>query len=744
MFRFLSPSWLAGASARRPGITIGAWVLIVVLAVGGASMLKFTESQRIPGSESDRAYEILTELRGPQPITETVVVSSETLTVDAPEYRAAVEALAADLRAKSALVKNVTTFYESGTESLVSADRHKLVIPVLLTNDETLAEKEIAGFMHLLEARSINGISVDTVGRFSTNFEFNETAQHDLEKSEMIGLPAALLVLFVVFGAAVAAGLPVVLGIVGIVLAAGVTGAVSRFLNISSYSLNMVTMIGLAVGIDYTLFIVERFREERANGLDRIAAIERSGNTASRAVLFSGLTVMVAMSGLLIVPDEANIGLVVGAISVVFAAVAIALTLLPAILALLGDRVNWGSLPGRKARKSDDNPHGAFARLTAFVQRHPVISAVSATAVLLAATSPVAMIRLGYPNMNELPESLSTVSAFQILESDFSAGQADPLEVAIKGDLDSPAVSQAITDFRAAAAADSNVASVSDLVTNEAGQVGLITIVLGAEATGDAANQTVERLRDFAGDSFAGSQAEVKIGAGAAVSLDYVDTYVKYLPYVIGFVLLLSFVLLTMVFRSIVIPVKAIIMNLLSVGAAYGLLVLVFQEGVGADLFGFTQTESITAFLPIFLFAVLFGLSMDYHVFLLSRIHERYQETHDNTAAVGYGLRSTAHIITGAAAIMMVVFGGFAAGDLAPVQQVGFGLAVAVFLDGTIVRSILVPSTMQLLGDKNWYLPSWLAWLPVIHVEGGPEAVRPAVEAPGAGFLPLPGVGGGQ
>ena len=251
--------------------------------------------------------------------------------------------------ARPGYVKSVTTFYESAEDALISADGRKMIIPVVLTDDEAVAEARIADFMHILEEHSANGITVNTVGRFSSMFEFNETAQHDLEKSEMIGLPAALLVLFVVFGAAVAAGLPVVLGIVGIVLAAGVTGFVSRFLNISSYSLNMITMIGLAVGIDYTLFIVERFREERANGLGRIDAIERSGNTASRAVLFSGITVIVAMSGLLIVPDEANIGLVVGAISVVFAAVAIALTLLPATLSLLGDRVNWRQSPWPQA-----------------------------------------------------------------------------------------------------------------------------------------------------------------------------------------------------------------------------------------------------------------------------------------------------------------------------------------------------------------------------------------------------------
>jgi RND superfamily putative drug exporter len=266
----------------------------------------------------------------------------------------------------------------------------------------------------------------------------------------------------------------------------------------------------------------------------------------------------------------------------------------------------------------------------------------------------------------------------------------------------------------------------SELQPNEAGTAGLVTIVLNGDATSTAAQEAIRDLRsEYVEPAFAGTGVEAYVGGPSAETVDYIDTMKTYLPIVFGFVLTLSFLLLLMVFRSIVIPLKAIVMNLLSVGAAYGLLVLVFQEGIGAGLLGFRQTESIAAFLPVFLFAILFGLSMDYHVFLLSRIQEKFLHTHDNAGSVAFGLRSTAHIITGAAAIMMVVFAGFAMGDMAELQQMGFGLAVAVFLDATIVRSILVPASMELLGDRNWYFPKWLEWLPRIQVEG-PSTPAPA------------------
>jgi RND superfamily putative drug exporter len=278
-------------------------------------------------------------------------------------------------------------------------------------------------------------------------------------------------------------------------------------------------------------------------------------------------------------------------------------------------------------------------------------------------------------------------------------------------------------------AEDERFANLSGIELNGDGTLGALSVEVDGDSFGPDARAAVEDLRnDYLPAAFGNADVDIAVTGGAASTTDYVDTMNRYLPIVVGFVLLLSFVLLMMVFRSLIIPVKAIIMNLLSVGAAYGLIVLVFQHGVGADLLGFNQADSIEAFLPIFMFAVLFGLSMDYHVFLLSRIQERFLQTGDNAASVAYGLRSTAHIITGAALIMIMVFAGFTIGDMTALQQTGFGLAVAVFIDATIVRTVLVPASMQMLGDWNWYLPSWLQWLPKIHVEGGEPAPVPALQ----------------
>jgi RND superfamily putative drug exporter len=414
----------------------------------------------------------------------------------------------------------------------------------------------------------------------------------------------------------------------------------------------------------------------------------------------------------------------IGAILVVVAAVAAALTLLPAALSLLGDKVNFLSLPFVKRETPKDNEHGFWARTTKAVVSHPVLAVVGTVTLLVAAAAPVATIKFGSSGLRDYPGSLESVQAFRVLDSEFSAGRLGPAHLMFEGDVTSPAFQRDIDELRQRLGTDANIAEIRDVKTNEAGTIANMDVIINGDALGPDAQATVDRIRsDYVPAAFEGNDgSDVFVGGAAAQTKDYVDTMKTYFPLVVGFVLALSFVLLMMVFRSIVIPVKAIVMNLLSVGAAYGLIVLVFQHGVGADLFGFKQTDSISAFLPAFLFAVLFGLSMDYHVFLLSRVQERFQHTGDNTAAVSYGLRSTAHIITGAAAIMMVVFGGFAMGSMVEMQQVGFGLAVAVFIDATIVRSVLVPASMELLGERNWYLPSWLAWLPKINVEGGAHA----------------------
>jgi RND superfamily putative drug exporter len=361
---------------------------------------------------------------------------------------------------------------------------------------------------------------------------------------------------------------------------------------------------------------------------------------------------------------------------------------------------------------------GVWGRLANSVMRHPVYALVGSVAVLAVLAAPTATIKIGDPGISQLPQNINSVKGFNILNEDFSAGRLAPVEIVVQGDVNSAEVAAAVEALGGDLASDARFSNYSGLqVLNE--NTGLVQVYIQGDSFGSEAQSALKQLRgDYIPAAFARADAEVLVGGGTAYQVDAVSLMKHYLPLVIGFVLTLSFVLLMVVFRSIVIPAKAIVMNLLSVAAAYGVIVAVFQHGVLADVLGFTRTDSVASFLPAFLFAILFGLSMDYHVFLLSRIQERFLKTGDNRLSVASGLQSTAHIITGAAAIMLVVFGAFALGDLVQLQQMGFGLAVAVFIDATLIRSILVPASMELLGERNWYLPSWLEWLPEVNIEG--------------------------
>jgi RND superfamily putative drug exporter len=517
--------------------------------------------------------------------------------------------------------------------------------------------------------------------------------------------------------------------IFAIAIAIGAAALMGQIFQLSWFVTNMITMIGLAVGIDYTLFVVSRYREERRRGLQKIDAIGRAGATASRAALFSGVTVVLALIGLLIIPTNIFQSLGAGAILVVIVSVLISLTLLPAVLGLLGDRVDSLRLPyiGRKLSWSGGNEStgGFWDWVTHAVMGRPVVSLALSVGLLLALAVPALDLNTGFNGVASMPESSRAREAFDLLEDQFSFGVVLPLEIVVDGDIDSDPVKGAIERLKAAMAEDPSFVGRPSVKVNDEGDLALISIPLAGEAAGKVAELATRAIRDdYVPTAFAGVDARVYATGGPAFNVDFYDITDRYTPIVFGIVLGLSFLLLTLVFRSIVVPIKAIIMNLLSVGAAYGMMVLVFQKGYGADLLGFQQSEIIDAWIPLFLFSVLFGLSMDYHVFMLSRIRERYDQTGDNAASVAYGLRSTGGLITGAALIMVAVFGGFAMGDLVGFQQVGFGLAVAVLLDATIVRSVLVPASMRLLGDLNWYLPRGLSWLPDLRVQ--PEEARTA------------------
>lgn len=734
MAGLVSPETVARRVARRPWLTVAAWVVVVVLAAVVMNAFlddALTSEEGFTNDAESKRAEVMLEarLRGPRRASDMIILRSDSLTVDDPAFRRRVEQIAADLAPLwGTVVAFSTNVYQSGDQSLVSSDRKTTLIPVVMAGSVDQAVKNSERVREVVKKHDgQDGVQGIITGEATLSREFSEIAESDLKAGELFGVPVAVVILVLVFGGLAAAVLPVVLAGLSILVALGLTALVGQALTLSFFVTNMITMIGLAVGIDYSLFMVERYREERRRGLAKDDAIARASATAGRAVLFSGMTVVLALVGMVIVPTTVFLSLGVGAILVVFVAAAAALTLLPAVLSLLGDRVNALRIPvvGRR-QGGPDGQRGFWVWVAGSVMRRPVTNLLVTVGVLIAASVAYVDIRTGASGVESLPASSEARRGFEILEEDFSFGLVSPVQIVINGDVGSPAVQGAIQRMRDALRADPAFGE-AKLEVNRARDLGVLSVPIAGDPNSRASVDKVKQLRkEYIPQAFAGVPAEALVTGGAAFSLDFFTLSSQFTPIVFVFVLGLSFLLLMVAFRSIVVPLKAILMNLLSVGAAYGLMVLVFQKGVGTGLLGFQRAEVIEAWIPLFLFSVLFGLSMDYHVFLLSRIREHFDQTHDNTAAVAFGLRSTGRLITGAALIMVAVFAAFASGRLVMFQQVGFGLAVAVLLDATIVRTVLVPASMKLLGNVNWYLPKGLHWLPDLRVEPLEQAKTPA------------------
>jgi len=710
---------LAKASALKPWRTVAIWALLLITAGVLSSQLLgdalTTEVTFTNEPESVQALELIEEVRGEAASTEFVVVRSDSQTAADPEYIGYVDSVQTELASLGAVSSVGSYLTETGP---VSESGNTVLLPVTLTGsgvDEFTANAEILR-ESLAELEQPAGFETLVAGPSTLANDFNEIAEEDLRTGETIGVAVALVVLVFVFGSFAAGVVPIILGVVAIAVGMGLAALVGQVFDLSFFITNMITMIGLAVGIDYSLFIVSRYREERHKGFEKIEAIGRAGATATRAVVFSGLTVVLALVGMLILPNTLFRSLGIGAILVVIAAVAASLTLLPAILSIMGDKIN----ALRVRRKGSLEAESKFwDRVTAIVMGRPVIALVVSVGLLLVAATSFFSINTGLAGVSTLPDDIESAQAFAILEEEFAGGLTSPVEVVVQGE---EAIASA-TELQALIASD-GVFGPSQIDAASTDQLAILSVQLIGDVASIESMDAVTHLRDNIVPELS-SGVTVYVGGETATTVDFVGQTADYTPIVFAVVLGLSFILLTVAFRSIVIPGKAIAMNLLSVGAAYGLIVAFFQTGVGpewvkdiASWLGFSQVETIENWLPLFLFSVLFGLSMDYHVFLLSRIKERFDITGDNGESVAHGLRTTGALITGAAIIMVAVFSGFAAGRLVSFQQMGFGLAVAVLLDATIVRTILVPASMKLLGDWNWYFPSWLEWIPNVSVEG--------------------------
>jgi RND superfamily putative drug exporter len=715
---------LARVCARRPWITIAIWIVAIALAMFfNVTMLDdalVTEVEPTNNPESSEALDIMNERLGIsayEDLDETIIIRSSTLKVDDAEFRSHVKQLYDELMTMGEDVfLGGATYYMTQDPSMVSANRNSTFIALTMPMD---ADERMEEVYEIGDSYATGSFEVFYTGSASFMADSMELGESSMVRGETIGISAAIVILAIVFGALAAAVLPIVLGVVSIAVALGLTALVGQTMDLTFMISNMITMMGLAVGIDYSLFVLTRFREERQRGREKMDAIGVAGATASRAVFFSGITVVLALTGLVMFPLSIFISMGIGSILVVLMAIAASLTLLPAMLGLLGDRVNKFRIPfiqRNEAANTYESPTGFWSWITRTVTRVPVLSLVVVVAIMGSATIPFFDRDTGMSGISGIPDYLRAKQGYLVLQEDFGLGMDTPTIIVVDGDVSSEKSQAGITQLQSSLEADPAFAY-SSLVPYPENNLSVIYAQISGDSMSIQSMDSVKNLRsEYIPQAFGDSPVRVLVSGETAFMVDFNQTTNDYTPFIFAYVLALSFIILLLAFRSVVISITAIIMNMLSVGAAYGLIVLVFQKGIGTDFFGFMQVEVIETWLPLFLFALLFGLSMDYHVFLLSRVRERFKQTNDNNEAISFGLRSTGRLITGAALIMVAVFGGFALGDLVMMQQMGFGLAVAIFLDATLIRCILVPATMKLLGHRNWYLPKWLEWIPNVSL----------------------------
>jgi putative drug exporter of the RND superfamily len=792
----VSGEGISSFSGRRPWWVVAGWIVVLVAAgalantmlesaldgdQGPTKVLEYERAQMLISErfdEVDGKNEQAEEETGPATSDEFVLIFADGLKPgDAAfdqrvyEFGDALEA-AQTADGVEVMVGKFTDY-----EGRVSDDG-----TTLLTTIDVLdaSAGEITTLLHVTEEFTDGQFEVYMVGNASIEHTFSELAESDLVTGETIGIAIALIILALVFGSVVSAFIPIILAVAAIFTAIGMTSIVGQFMELNEFVPNIISMMGLAVGIDYSLFILSRYKEERERGLDKQAAIEAAGGTAGRAVVFSGLTVVLAMLGMLLIPERTFQAFGIGSILVVFVAVIVGITLLPAIIGILGDKVhaikaplpitaglfivgvvilslsagfgpnvimvsggvmlillvlalirrfsnfNLSSIYGDETPTDPEAESGVWNTITVNVMRRPWISLIVATTILLILGYFYFDLEKGTSGISVLPDEIPAKIGFQTLDDKFGFGSDAQAVIVIDGDVGSEPIASALAALELSMVDDAGLPA-PDVRIEAAERLAVLRSSIPGDPQGQEALGTIRDLRStIIPDAFSDVPAdsyEALVGGGPAEVVDSVQITDEYLPIVFASVLSLSFLLLLLAFRSITISIASIIMNLLSVGAAYGLVVLVFQKGFLIDLFGFEQVDQIEFWLPLFMFSILFGLSMDYHVFMLSRIKERYDQTGLASESVAFGLRKTASIITGAALIMVAVFGGFALGDIAFFQSMGFGLGAAVLIDATIVRSLLVPSVMRILGRHAWYLPSWLEWIPNISIEGHSPAI---------------------
>jgi RND superfamily putative drug exporter len=700
--------------------------VLVAFALGGIAGTKSIDSNEPGPGESGQMEKILDE-GFKQPASESIFIQSGSLTVEDAAFTAVIEDVVRRIETLDD-VQNVQSPLDPANADQIAASGRAALVDFEIRGDADDAADKVGPIQdRVAVAQKMHPeFFIGEFGNASAEDAVVTAYGDDLGKAGTLSLPITLIILVIAFGSLIAAGIPLLLALTAVFGTFGLVALTSHVVPMANEAPALVLLIGLAVGVDYSMFYLKRAREERAAGRSVHAAVEAAAATSGRSVLVSGLTVMTAMAGMFLTGDKIFASLAIATITVVAMAVLGSLTVLPALLCRLGDKVDRLRVPliGRKR----GGAQGRFwARIVDRVMRRPVLWAALSAGLLIALAIPAAQLRLQTGGPDSFPQSLPAMQTYNHMQEAFP-GTALPANVVVQAsDVNSSEVQAAIQAFRERAVATGQAHEPITVDVNEDGTVANITVPIDGKGTDSVSEASLVALRDVVPETV-GALPDTEAGVTGLTAgwIDSKNEIKSQLPGVFAFVLLFAFVLMLFAFRSLVIAAKAIALNLLSVAAAYGVLVLVFQHGVGKGLVGFASTAGIDPVIPLLLFVILFGLSMDYHVFILSRIREAVIRGMGTDEAVAYGIRSTAGVVTSAAIVMVFVFAVFATLSMMFFKQFGVGLAVAVLLDATIVRAVLLPASMKLLGDWNWYLPSWLEWLP--HLD--PEEGEPAPESP--------------
>ncbi|HUG31048.1 MAG TPA: MMPL family transporter [Candidatus Limnocylindria bacterium] len=757
---------IAAWSARHRWLVVALWFAATLgtlgasAAAGGIRAIDVDEDPNGPRLESEIAYEVLGAGEPVAPAERLVIVvgADPGVALD-PVFQAQVHAIAAEMTAAKATVDGIETqVFDSvidpfalppeAAAGVISPDGSTVQVVGNIPGEAGIVEQKLGPVPAIVEAvRSrLPDARIHVISSTFLNRDFNHLIAEELDSSLLLTIPLTFVILLLAFGAIVAALVPLVLAATALAAGYGLLGLYSQSVGpVSANAAQLLILMGLAVAVDYSLFMVTRFRSERQRGAAVLDAIETSSSTAGRAVFFSGVAVVISLGGLLTLGISLFTSMAVGTMGVVLVAVIGSLTFLPATLAIVGDRVNLGrpatwlprlmrrapvatmrrggtsAMDALERRAAQPPGSGFWARLVNAVMRRPVLLTLLSAGLLLAVASPALNLRTGTTGLTALPSTIDGIAGIKLVNEKFPFGQEIRLDVVVTQPA-RPDVAAAIEDLKVRVAALPGMGAGTTARVAEDGHAALVTFQMSGDRNDEANRANVREVREVIRPAVVGApgfaDVEVYVAGQAARTMDIVEIYAEATPRIFAFVLGLSFVLMLIAFRSIVIPIKAILLNLLSTAAAFGVLVLVFHEGWFAEQLGITPGGVIESWVPIFIFTILFGLSMDYHLFILTRIKEARDRGLDSRAAVARGISVTSGTITSAASIMVVVFAVFVTFKFVFIQQLGVGLAVAVFIDVTLIRSFLLPASMTLLGDWNWWLPRWLGWLPRVSIEG--------------------------